>query len=114
MKACLVPPAAPLVRGASARNTRHPGAAALAVAVALIAYAGGATAEVIESVSYKTYAVRQSTGTLRESMNSASPVRRNGEVFHAYTDWNLRWTFRWFEERGGRCTVTAATSWLDA
>lgn len=112
MKAAPAPPTALWCRPADPRWPWRRGGAALVLA--LIAGTGGAAAEVIEAVSYKNYPVQPPTGTLREALNSATPVRRDGQSFHASTHWNLRWDLRWYEEPGGGCAVTAATTWLDA
>jgi predicted secreted Zn-dependent protease len=72
-------------------------------------------AEVVETVHYSHYGIRFVHGLpLKAALNAASPVRREGQVFHAHTGWELRYELRWFEERDGRCAVTRVTTTLKA
>lgn len=84
-------------------------------AVLALGAPGGAGAEVVDAIRWRSYPVPVLEGrSLRSALNAASPVRRGGETYHAYTRWNLRWELRWFEERGGRCSLTSVRTTLDA
>jgi predicted secreted Zn-dependent protease len=64
-------------------------------------------AEVTAAISYKTYAVDHKAGTpILRALNNASPIRENGEIFHGYTSWNIKWRFWWNQEPNGRCSFT--------
>jgi len=64
-------------------------------------------ADVSETLSYKTYTAEHKAGTsLLDTLNSASPVRQDGKIFHAHTSWNVQWRYRWNQESSGRCSLT--------
>ena len=52
--------------------------------------------------------------TLLATLNKFSSIRQNGQIFHAYTAWNIHWNFRWWEERDGRCRITSNQTRLNA
>jgi predicted secreted Zn-dependent protease len=68
-----------------------------------------ANAEVTETLEYNYYVANADAGrSLLNILNASSPVRHNGQIFHAHTQWNIRWNFRWQESPDGRCRVTSA------
>lgn len=68
-------------------------------------------AEVNEKVLREEYLVRPIAGLpLLAALDNASPVRQDGKVFHAYTDWHVKWHYRWWEEADGRCRITRVTT----
>ena len=82
------------------------------VLVALVC-AGAAQAAVTEEHIQQPYPVRAQPGeTLRKALNAATPITVDGQRFHGYTRWNVRWTFRWWREASGRCTITEVTTRL--
>ena len=82
------------------------------VLVALVC-AGSALAAVTEEHIQQPYPVRAQPGeTLRKALNAATPITVDGQRFHGYTRWNVRWTFRWWREASGRCTITEVTTRL--
>lgn len=82
------------------------------VAVVLIS-AGTAQAAVQEEFHPKPYAVyAKPDEPLRQAINTSTPINVNGQRFHGYTRWNVRWTFRWWREPSGRCTITDVTTRL--
>lgn len=82
------------------------------VLVALVC-ADAAQAAVAEEHIQQPYPVRAQPGeTLRQALNAATPITVNGQRFHGYTRWNVRWTFRWWREASGRCTITEVTTRL--
>ncbi len=71
-------------------------------------------AEVRESFDLDTYEVDQEEGeTLLQAINSESPIRECGRIFHGYTKWFIKWNFRWWEEENGSCRITEVTTSLD-
>lgn len=85
----------------------------LAICLAALACAATAQAEVTEAHIQRPYEVRAQPGqSLRQALNAATPIKVNGQPFHAYTRWNVRWTFRWWREASGRCTITEVTTRL--
>lgn len=82
------------------------------VLVALVC-AGAAHAAVTEEHIQQPYPVRALPGeTLRKALNAATPITVDGQRFHGYTRWNVRWTFRWWREPSGRCTITEVQTHL--
>lgn len=74
---------------------------------------GAAEAAVTEEHLQQPYPVRAQPGeTLRQALNAATPITEGGQRFHGYTRWNVRWTFRWWREASGRCTITEVTTRL--
>ena len=64
-------------------------------------------AEVSETIAYKTYTAKHKTGTtLLQTLNSSSPIRHNGGIFHGYTSWYIRWRYEWSNGSGGYCSIT--------
>ena len=82
------------------------------VLVALVC-AGTAHAAVTEEHIQQPYPVRAQPGeTPRKALNAATPITVDGQRFHGYTRWNVRWTFRWWREASGRCAITEVTTRL--
>ncbi len=66
-----------------------------------------AQAEVDEHLQYQHYDVPiASDDSLRQAINRASSIHQDGQIYHAYTAWNVQWRFWWYEERDGRCRLT--------
>lgn len=84
------------------------------VMAALLLSAGSPSwAAVTEEFIQKPYAVRAQPGeSLRQAINAATPLAVDGRRFHGYTRWNVRWTFRWWREASGRCTITEVSTRL--
>ncbi len=74
---------------------------------ALAASASPALAEVREQLATREYAVTADPGApLLQLLNSATPIRENGKVFHGYTKWYVKWNYRWNEAPDGSCRIT--------
>lgn len=73
-------------------------------------------AELTERLDYSYYEVKdvRSADDLRPQLNAASPVRHQGEVFHARTDWDVDWRFDWENSGEGRCAITDVRVTVDA
>jgi predicted secreted Zn-dependent protease len=83
------------------------------LAVSLSQFAPLSLAEVSERLDYVSYSAKtEASRPLLESLDAASPIRRNGRVHHGYTDWYVRWQFRWWEEADGRCRITSVQTSL--
>ena len=77
--------------------------------IAFFLFASSAAAELRESLAYTYYDAAANPGqSLLLSLNSASPIKENGRVFHGYTKWHVRWNFRWNERRDGTCNIASA------
>jgi predicted secreted Zn-dependent protease len=88
-------------------------AAGRAGVVAALVFLGAAQADVTEEHARRPYTVRAQPGeTLRQALNAATPITVDGQRFHGYTRWNVRWTFRWWREASGRCAITEVTTRL--
>ena len=63
-------------------------------------------AEIIPENTVSYYAVDMSANkNPLYALNASSPIRENGRVFHAYTNWNVTWKIWWFDE-GNLCRLT--------
>ena len=83
-------------------------------AVAAALFTSSPTLAVVQEEFHpKPYAVHaRPDELLRQAINAATPITVNGQRFHGYTRWNVRWTFRWWRETSGRCTITDVTTRL--
>jgi predicted secreted Zn-dependent protease len=91
---------------------RRPFAVPLMAAV-LVSTGTPTGAVVTEEFIHQPYTVRaQPDESLRQAINAATPITVDGRRFHGYTRWNVRWTFRWWREASGRCTITEVTTRL--
>ncbi len=74
---------------------------------------GPAPAEVGETLRTHRYPVRLIPGQdLRGMLDAATPIRVDGQRFHGYTRWIVRWNFRWWQEADGRCRITSVDTQL--
>ncbi len=84
------------------------------VIIHLFFFANKVNAEVVEKFQYAIYkAVANSNRPLYESLNNASPVRQNGEVYHGYTEWSILWQYQFSQDSSGECKITKVTTHLD-
>ncbi len=84
------------------------------IATALL-LAGSALAEVSEHLDYSTYEVpAHRGGSLRESLNEATPIHEGGRAFHADTRWHVAWHFHYRERASGGCEITDVATTLTA
>lgn len=68
---------------------------------------------VTESHSTQTYEVAQNPGaSLLRALNSASPIRSDGHIYHGNTAWNVHWVFRWNTSSNGLCAITSVETSL--
>lgn len=71
------------------------------------------SAEVSENLDYTYYTANADPArSLLSILNTSSPIRQNGQVFHGYTNWYVRWDFRWHEKPDGKCRITSASTKL--
>lgn len=74
-----------------------------------------AHAEVQERVQEQYYDLQVDSGqSLSRALNQASPIRQNGQIYHAYTRWRVQWNFWWREQRDGRCQIDLTRTRLNA
>lgn len=73
-------------------------------------------AELTEHLDYSYYEVDGSPAdtSLHERLNNASPVRHEGKLYHARTDWNIDWRFNWETTENNRCAISDVRTTLDA
>ena len=84
--------------------------AVLAVAVLL---QQPVAAAVVQEHVQRPYPVHAQPGqSLRQALHVASPIVVAGRQFHGYTRWQVRWSYRWWREASGRCTITEVTTRL--
>ena len=56
--------------------------------------------------SYRFYKVAtKSKSNILEDLNNASPIREEGNVFHGYTRYDIKWKF-WWKSNNNKCEVT--------
>ena len=81
----------------------------------ILLFSSPVAAEVTERIAYTTYPVNHQEGrSLLQSLNKSSPIRYKGNVFHAYTSWNVHLRYRWYEEADGSCRLTHNVTTLTA
>ena len=74
-----------------------------------------AHAEVQERLQEQYYDLQVASGeSLSRTINQASPIRQNGQIYHAYTRWQVQWNFWWREQRDGRCQIDRSRTQLNA
>jgi predicted secreted Zn-dependent protease len=84
--------------------------AALFLGVVVTTSAFGA---VTEATTRQLYAVHQQSGvSLLVALNNASLVRDAGKIYHAYTEWEVRWSFGWNTSPTGMCEITSVATTL--
>lgn len=72
-----------------------------------------ALAKVTEHEQHQQYPVHQPPGTsLLAALNSASPIRENGRIYHGNTAWDIRWSFRWDRNTMGLCQILGVATRL--
>lgn len=54
----------------------------------------------------------KNVSSLVEAVNKASPVRQNGDVFHAHTETYIKWTFWWNNQNDG-CKLSRVETEVD-
>jgi predicted secreted Zn-dependent protease len=65
-----------------------------------------AQAEVQEHLQEQRYDLQVASGeSISRALSQASPIRQNGQIYHAYTGWKVQWNFWWREQRDGRCRI---------
>ncbi|MFZ6676033.1 DUF922 domain-containing Zn-dependent protease [Undibacterium sp. Xuan67W] len=73
----------------------------------ILSVASTTYAEVTERLDYIDYpATVDAQLPLNVTLNNASPIRENGNVFHGYTKWWVQWHFWWQKTANGECTMS--------
>lgn len=73
-----------------------------------------AFAEINETLTYSDYEVPASNSrSLARALNKTSPIRHDGQTFHAYTTWRVNWNYRWAVDSNGDCRITAVSTGLN-
>jgi predicted secreted Zn-dependent protease len=68
--------------------------------------ATSAGAEPLLETGYRYYPISSpSTRELLANLNRATPIRHNGNPFHAYTESQIRWRF-WWQTENRLCSIT--------
>ncbi len=76
----------------------------------LAALAGSVNAEIKEDLTYTYYrADADSSQSLLNILNSSSSFQKDGEIFHGYTRWDVKWYFHWFEKPNGKCRIVSVS-----
>jgi predicted secreted Zn-dependent protease len=71
------------------------------------ALSSAASADVTETLNYSYYEAKATQSQpLVDVLNSASPHRIDGHVFHAMTNWTVNWKFEGVENSSGKCRIT--------
>ncbi|MNZ66582.1 hypothetical protein D3C78_848110 [compost metagenome] len=92
-----------------ARRLKH---ATFLITLALIAPT--AFAEISETLTYSDYEVPASNSrSLARALNKTSPIRHDGQTFHAYTTWRVNWNYRWAADTNGDCRIIAVSTGLN-
>ncbi|WP_164718211.1 DUF922 domain-containing protein [Colwellia sp. Arc7-635] len=75
-----------------------------------LSFYSSAETKVVESTLFYEVAPA-SKGSLLETVNSASPIRENGDVFHGYTKYEINWRF-WWKSNNKQCVFTKVETTL--
>lgn len=79
----------------------------------LAAFAGSVNAEIKETLTYTYYrADADPSHSLLHILNSSSPIQKDGNIFHGYTRWDVKWDFRWIEKPDGSCSILSVSTKL--
>lgn len=74
-----------------------------------------AQADVQEHLQEQYYDLQVASGeSLSRALDKASPIRENGQIYHAYTRWKVQWNFWWREQRDGRCQIDLTRTQVNA
>ncbi len=52
-----------------------------------------------------------SKSNLLETLNSSSPIKKNGKVYHGNTKYNIKWRF-WWRSKDNKCAITKVETTL--
>ena len=93
----------------SAWWSRRSGVAHLLCATSFLAFALAALparAGVSETLDYTDYAVQgDHRGSLGLVLDENSPIRHDGQTYHAYTSWLVVWHYTWRADGNGSCRI---------
>ena len=97
------------------RATHRPGVQALQGISLLIclASASGASADVVDKLSYSNYEVDASGArSLGKLLDKASPHRQGDTVYYGFTKWRIGWNVKWRYGPDRRCKLTEVSTEL--
>lgn len=84
----------------------------ISIILALL-FSAAAESQALVNTRHIYYAVTPtSPHDILSSLNSATPIRENGEPFHAYTDSFVEWKFRW-KAKNGYCSISSVSVTAD-
>jgi predicted secreted Zn-dependent protease len=70
-----------------------------------------ASAEISEHLDYTYYSAEMDASrSMRDALNKATPILQDNRKFHGNTKWYVKWNYRWFEQRDGRCKISKVTT----
>ena len=73
-----------------------------------------ASAEITESLTYSDYEVQANNSrSLARALNNTSPIRHDGQTFHAYTSWRVNWRYQWATDANGDCRISEVSTGLN-
>jgi predicted secreted Zn-dependent protease len=106
------------MRDQNRTSARNPGVTGIrqhaSFLMALLLTAPMAFAEISESLTYSDYAVSANNSrSLARALNNTSPIRHDGQTFHAYTTWRVNWHYRWAIEANGNCRIIEVSTGLN-
>ena len=71
----------------------------------------GALAEPVVSRQHTYYSVDGLTAPqIRNALERSTPVRHDGNLFDAYTRWDVQWRFNWTFDGKGVCRITTVST----
>jgi predicted secreted Zn-dependent protease len=78
------------------------------VLLPLLLLAGVAQAKVTESIEFTTYDVDMAGArSMVRAIDAASPHRVEGKVVYGLTRYRVRWNYRYLQQPGGQCKLSA-------
>lgn len=70
----------------------------------LLSFYTNAKTEIIEDFEFYTVSTTSKSNLLK-NLNSSSPIRQDGHVFHGYTRYDIKWRF-WWKSINNQCVFT--------
>ena len=82
----------------------------LAFIFSFLSFYSHAETQVFEEFQFYEVAATSKSNLLK-TINRASPIRQNGEIFHGFTKYNIKWRF-WWKSNGNKCAFTKVETTL--
>lgn len=76
----------------------------------LLSFYSNAETNIVESFTFYTVSPTSKSNLLK-ALNSASPIKEKGNVYHGHTKYNINWRF-WWQSTNNQCAFTKVETTL--